>query len=67
MERIKASGIEIIVCEPLLEEEYCFGCRVLNDWSIFKAKSDIIIANRFVDQLAEVRQKVFTRDLFSTD
>ena len=67
MERIKASGIEIIVYEPLLEEEYCFGCRVLNDWSIFKAKSDIIIANRFVDQLAEVRQKVFTRDLFSTD
>lgn len=67
MERIKASGIEIILYEPMLEEKYCLGCRVLNDWSIFKTKSDIILANRFVDQLSEVSKKVFTRDLFGTD
>lgn len=67
MERIQASGIEIIVYEPLLEEKYFLGRRVLKDWSIFKAESDIILANRFVDQLSEVSQKVFTRDLFGTD
>ena len=67
MKRIKAKGIEIVVYEPELEEPEFFRSRVIQDLQEFKRVSDVIIANRKSDELLDVDEKVYTRDLFGGD
>ncbi|MBW3245417.1 nucleotide sugar dehydrogenase [Epibacterium sp. DP7N7-1] len=64
MKRLKAKGVEVIVYEPVLEEEDFFSSRVVRDLQYFKDLSDVIVANRFTDEIADVEGKIFTRDLF---
>lgn len=67
MKRIKAKGIEVIVYEPVLNEPDFFGSRVVNDLEAFKAEADVIVANRVTDDIADMTDKIFTRDLFGAD
>jgi len=67
MKRVKAKGIEVIVFEPMMEDETFFGSRVIRDLAAFKAEADIVVANRLTDDIADIREKVFTRDLFGHD
>lgn len=66
MKRIKAKGIDVVVYEPSLQEELFYNSEVIRDLEVFKASCDLIVANRHTDELADVRDKIFTRDLFGS-
>jgi len=67
MKRLKAKGIEVVIYEPVLEDEYFFNSKVIKDLDEFKKVSDVIVANRMEDSIRDVAEKVYTRDIFESD
>lgn len=67
MKRIKAKGIEVVVHEPVLKEEHFYHSKVINNLDEFKSICDVIVSNRLSDELLDVQDKVYTRDLFARD
>ena len=67
IKRIRAQGVQIIIYEPTLQEEYFAGLRVIKDLAEFKKNSDLIISNRMSGELLDVKDKVYTRDIFGND
>ena len=67
MKRIKAKGVDVIVYEPELHEPQFFRSRVVNDLAAFKAEADVIVANRVTDEIRDIQDRIYTRDLFGGD
>ncbi len=67
MKRIKSKGIEVVVYEPALQEDEFYRSRVIKDLEEFKMISDVIVTNRHCDDLSDVYDKVYTRDLYKRD
>ena len=67
MKRIKAKGVDVVVYEPVLDEEEFFHSEVIKDLEAFKQRCDVIIANRLTDEIEDCRDKIYTRDLFGVD
>ena len=67
MKRVKAKGVPVVVYEPTLDAPEFFGSEVTHDLEAFKAGCDVIVANRWSDELADVADKVYTRDLYKRD
>ncbi len=67
IERLKDEDVEIIIYEPTLNQREFNGCKIVNDFKLFTEESDVILANRLEDELKSVKDKVYTRDLYSRD
>ena len=67
IDRLKDEDVEIIIYEPTLNKDEFNGCKIVNDFKVFTEESDVILANRLEDELKSVKDKVYTRDLYSRD
>ena len=67
MKRLRAEGVELVIYEPTLQEDEFQKMQVEHDFEVFKQRADVIVANRLSDELMDVKDKVYTRDVYSRD